>query len=236
MPGYFEFLSSRGDYAFAYVALAVVFILNLTLYTTFNERFIMVAVMIASVYYIYAYTAESFKTWKDEYADFDKDVNRPDTESQTYETLFDTNIAIHKLPKQFKYVMKHEDALAVIKSIGFLKRYDDASYKRVLMLLEGFFKHYDKILNSRNTATCARYLSIMQDVRIDVLNEISRTHFGVPERFAEKIQRAVKNIMTLTYRSTKVASRRCEKLSGITMLSHRPPYPSGSILSEHNLF
>jgi hypothetical protein len=236
MPGYIEFLSARSDYVFAYVALAVVFILSLTLYATFNERFIIVSVMIASVYFIYSYTAESFKAWKDECANFDKDVNRPDIESQTYETLFDTNIAIHKLPKHFKYIMKHEDALAVIKSIGFLKQYDDASYKRVLMLLEGFFKHYDKILNSHDPATCARYLSIMQDVRIDVLNEISRTHFGVPERFAQKIQRAVKNIMTLTYRSNKVASRRCEKLSGVTMLAHRPPYPSGSILSEHNLF
>lgn len=236
MPGYFEFLSSRGDFAFAYVALAIVFVLNLTLYSTFNERLVIVSVMITLGYFMYSYTAQPYKIWQDEYANFDKDVNRPDTEPLTYETLFDTNIAIHQLPKRFKYIMKHEDALAVIKSIGFLKQYDDASYKRVLMLLEGFFRHYDKILNSRCPSTCARYLSIMQDVRVDVLNEISRTTFGVPDRFAQKVQHAVKDIMTLTYRCTKVASRRCEKLSGINMLAHRPPYPSSSVLSEHNLF
>jgi hypothetical protein len=237
MPEYIDFLATRGDLAFIYVVMAVVFLLNLTLYTTFNEKLILTTVMIASVYFFYAYTAESFKTWKGENANFDEDVTRTtNSESLTYEALFDSNITIHKLPKHFKYILKHEDALAVMKSISFLKRFDDASYKRMLMLFEGFFKHYDKILRSHEPELCNRYLTIMQDVRIDVLNEVSRTHFGVPERFAQKIQKAIQSIMTMTYRCIKVASRRCEKVSGVTMLAHRPPYPSGSIISEHNLF
>jgi hypothetical protein len=162
-----------------------------------------------------------------------EDINK---DALQYETVFESNIAVHKIPKKFKYTLNHESALSIIESLKFLKRFDDASYKRILMLLEGFFKKYDRILNIKD-ANCVQYVTIMQDIRTDLLNELARTHFGVPPRYADRIQVALQRLQTLTYRCIKVASRRCEKLSGVTLLNHRPPYGADVTQStQYNLF
>lgn len=236
MFGYIDFLTTRSELLFFYGVLGVVLLFNMTRFNTFNEALMFIIVIVTIGFLLYFYSLSSFTRWQDTNTNFKEDVDSIAKEGLKYESVFESNYEVHGMPKKFKYTLHHDDALKIIESLKFLKRFDDASYKRILMLLEGFFKKYDKILNI-NDETCYQHLGIMQDIRTDILNELARTHFGVPERYAGRIQDALKRMQTLTYRCTKVASRRCEKLTGTSMLVHRPPYAADfAIPSQHNLF
>ena len=237
MYGYIDFLTTRTDLLFFYVVLGLLLVFNVTRFSTFNEALLFVVGIASLSLMLYSYTLDSFTRWRDTYTNFKKDVEGINKDALQYESLFESNFEVHKMPKRFKYTVNHEQALAIIESLKFVKRFDDASYKRILMLIEGFFKKYDTILNSKDQATCVQHLTIMQDIRTDILNELARTHFGVPEKYAKRIQEIVQRMQTLTYRCTKVASRRCEKLTGVTMLTHRPTYAADiTNPSQHNLF
>jgi hypothetical protein len=235
--GYLDFLATRSDLVFYFIVLGIVFVFNVTRFNSFNESVLLTAAIACLGYMVYASSSDSFARWRDTYQNFKNDVEGINKDALQYESLFESNYAVHKIPKQFKYTLNHENALAIIESLKFMKRYDDASYKRILMLLEGFFKKYDKVLNIKGTG-CAQHVTIMQDIRVDLLNELARTHLGVPNRYANRIQTALQQMQALTYRCIKVASKRCEKLAGITLLMHRPPYAADVANSsqQHNLF
>jgi hypothetical protein len=233
---YIDFLATRADLLFYYIVLGVLLVFNVTNFDTFNEAFLLVAVIVCVSYVLYTSTTDSYIRWRDTNQNFTNDVKDINKDALQYESIFESTYSVHKIPKTFKYTLGHEEALAVIESLKFVKRFDDASYKRILMLLEGFLKKYDRVLNMKD-GSCVPYVTIMQDIRTDLLNELARTHFGVPPRFANRIQTALQQLQTLTYRCIKVASRRCEKLSGVTLLIHRPPYAADvTNLSQHNLF
>ena len=235
--GYKEFLSTRSDLLFFYIVLGLLFVFNVTRFSSFNEAVMFIIVMASLGFMLYSYTLDPFSKWRDTYTNFKEDAEDiANNGAMPYESIFESNYEVHRMPNKFKYTLNHENALKIVESIKFLKRFDDSSYKRILMLLEGFFKKYDRILNSR-TDSCVQHLAIMQDIRADLLNELARSTFGVPERYAFQIQQAVKQMQTMTYKCTKVASRRCEKLTGVTMLTHRPPYAADfTNPSQHNLF
>ncbi len=234
---YINFLATRVDLLFYYIVLGFLLIFNVTKFNSFNEAFLLVLVIACIGYVLYSSTMDQFIRWRDTYQNFNKDVEDITKDALQYESIFESNYAVHKIPKSFRYTMGNETALSIIESLKFMKRFDDASYKRMLMLVEGFFKKYDKVLTMKD-GNCLQYVTIMQDIRTDLLNELSRTHFGVPPRFANRIQVALQQLQTLTYRCIKVASRRCEKLSGVTLLIHRPPYAADvtNSSSQHNLF
>lgn len=230
---YIEYLkSSRTDILFTYVAVATFFVLTVSSYSSVNQVLIVSAAMITSMYVLYTRSEPDFKSWEQVHANIEKD-STDTTSPLPKETIFDA-YQVHKTPEVFKYIVKHEDSLKFINKIKFVKRYDIATYQRILILLEAFFKTYDATL--ANKIDCGRALSILQDIRREVLNEVTRAQLSIPQRFDAVLHDALGDLRDLTYASVKVASKRCEKKTRVKLMLHQPPYPSALETDPYNLF
>lgn len=224
--------SARTDILFLYVAVAIFFLMTISNYSSLNHVVIVSAAMLTSMYMLFVWSEPDFKKWEDVHANIENDATDT-TDPLPTETIFDA-YQVHKTPEVFKYIVKHDDSLTFINKIRFVKRYDIATYQRILILLEAFFKTYDATL--ANKIDCTRSISIMQDIRREALNEVTRAQLSIPQRFDAILQDALGDLQALTYTCVKVASKRCEKRTRVKLMVHRPPYPSSLETAKHDLF
>lgn len=148
--------------------------------------------------------------------------------------VFNDIYKISRPPKTIKYILKHDDLNESVNVLFILNRYDKAAYDRIITLLEEFLKLYDRI--SLKKIDCVSNLPIMQTLRSELLNELSRIHLNIPDSYNKSILTATRTIQSVTYRCFKVASIYCDKKHRKLFLAYKPPYANDPFKSIHDLF
>ena len=148
--------------------------------------------------------------------------------------VFNDVYKISRPPQNIKYILRHDDLNESVNVLFILNRYDKSAYDRIITLLEEFLKLYDRI--SLKKIDCVTNLQILQNLRSELLNELSRIHLNVPESYNNSILTATRTIQSVTYRCFKVASIYCDKKQRKLFLAYKPPYANDPSKSIHDLF
>lgn len=235
---YLDYITTDRTVAFVYIVLIIAGALIVSYSRAINNpatNFFMVTAAAAVVYMYYNSTREAYSLWRTARDDFRDHVGQKAPQRPT-EMVIDNVYKLHKSPKTFKYIYKHDDVLAVIHSLRFLKRYDEAAFERIIIFVEAFFKEYDRMLVKRGRYPCETHFSVLGDMRTELLNEIARAHYNVPERFKAQIDAALKTMQAITYKVIKVMSAKCNKWAARPAFSHKPPFAQDPRKESHELF
>ena len=207
-----------------YVAWVVVAVL--TMRSTHVFAF---TALLAVAFLYYQSTQQSYDKWRTTREAFDVNVGPS-------EMVLENVYKLHKSPKSFKYILKHDDVLSVLHDLRFMRNYDAAAFNKITVLVETFFKEYDRMIQRRDDYPCDSHFPILVDVRTELLNEISRTHYNVPERYTNNRDTAARMMQSITYKVVKVMAAKCNKWGAKTAFLHKPPFAMDPRKESHQLF
>ncbi len=94
-------------------------------------------------------------------------------------TFVDNNIfAIHKAPKNIKFIKTNQNISNIIEKLEFLKIYQKDTYLKIIIYLEHFLKlHYNVMIDKYDACL---YYSIMRDIKKELLNLMNSLYFSLP--------------------------------------------------------
>lgn len=206
----------------AWVAVVVIMTMRSTQVFTLTA-------LLAVAFVYYKSTQGSYEKWRTTREAFDANI-------APTEMVLENVYKLHKAPRSFKYILKHDDVLSVLHTLRFMRQYDAASYDKIIVLVEMFFKEYDRMIQRRENYPCDSHFPILVDVRTELLNEISRAHYNVPERYADTVDAASRMMQSITYKVVKVMAAKCNKWGAKTAFLHKPPFAMDPRKEPHQLF
>ncbi len=221
---YLDYVVKNRSVAFMYVAWVVVAVLILRSTYVFT-----LFALLAVAFLYYKSTEESYVKWRTTREAFDAKV-------APTEMVLENVYKLHKPPKSFKYILKHDDVLSVLHTLRFMRPYDAAGFDKIVVLVETFFKEYDRMIQRREDYPCDTHFPILVDLRTELLNEISRAHYNVPERYTNTIDAAARMMQSITYKVIKVMAAKCNKWGAKTAFLHKPPFAMDPRKESHQLF
>jgi hypothetical protein len=221
---YLDYVLKNRSVAFLYIAWMVVVILTLQS----AQVFTLTALLTVALFY-YKSTQASYEKWRTTRETFKANI-------APTELVLENVYKVHKSPKTFKYILKHDDVLSVLHTLRFMRNYDAAGFDKITVLSEAFFKEYDRMIQRREDYPCDSHFPVLVDVRTELLNEISRAHYNVPERYTNTIDIAARTMQSITYKVIKVMAAKCNKWGAKTAFLHKPPFAMDPRKESHQLF
>ena len=154
------------------VSAILFFILN-----GLSQNTLLVIVIIVIVI-IYLYNIDNNKGNKDKRG---IDLNNifEDTKGHPLET---TNYIIEKNTKDFKYLIKDDDLMNIVKMMRFTKRYDKARYSDLLNQLNTYMKYYIFMLKDRYDIP--HFLPLMHDMYMTIIENMYSFYLVLPTKMA----------------------------------------------------
>ncbi len=222
---YLDYVIKNRSVAFLYVAWVVVAVLTLR-----SSQVFALTALLAVAFFYYKSTQESYEKWRTTREAFDTNAVAPT------EMVLENVYKLHKTPKSFKYILKHDDVLGVLHSLRFMRHYDAAAFDKITVLAETFFKEYDRMIQRRYDYPCDSHFPVLVDIRTELLNEIARAHYNVPERYTNTIDTAARTMQSITYKVIKVMAAKCNKWGAKTAFLHKPPFAMDPRKESHQLF
>lgn len=146
----------------------------------------------------------------------------------------------HQKPKKFIYIYHNQHIMDILNDMTFIKKYDDASYEKLIIHIEGYLKLYYGILDGKYYDQ--HFFHMMIDLRNEILSTFQQLYFNVPiisktqrRNMHEVIEKNMLKIQSITYRHLKIVSRKCKKDCNVDLL-YDPPYPMGTYENEKLIF
>lgn len=146
----------------------------------------------------------------------------------------------HNKPRRFIYIYHNQHIMEILNDMAFIKRYDDASYEKLIILMEGYLKLYYGILDGKYINT--HYFSMMIDLRNEILSIFQQLFFNVPiaskthrRNLHEAIEKNMLKIQSITFHHMKIISRKCKTESNVDLL-YEPPYPMGIYENQMTIY
>ena len=125
--------------------------------------------------------------------------------------------AIHKTPRNLKYLMKKDEYVKIIYDLKFLKIYEKQLYYKLISYVNYFLKmHYNTMLEKYDYKL---YFPILKDLRNEILNIMKSIHFNTPDistilevpNLDDFINKRTKLMQALTYKYLKVIYHKFNK-------------------------
>jgi hypothetical protein len=233
---HYEKVLNDSSILFPYLIILLFTFAFLTYYETIQEKFIIV-IFSFIVLIIYDSKVKSglikehnIQTTFKENQDNIKDI----------ELVLPNVYSVHNKPKEFLYIIKHNEILELINQLSFIKRFDNATFEIIIILIENFLKNYYKCLD--DTYDDKLYFDILKDMRHELLDKLYGLFVYIPEwskisetNIHELFHKIIRKLQSFTYKRLKIISRKC-KLDCNVDLEYEPPYPTSTYNSHFTLF
>jgi hypothetical protein len=236
MLDYMKSVVNDAHMSFIYFSIIIFTFFSLSNTDDNRHRFLIILFVIVSVIYYYNFSKNNLDTKKRIIDKFSKNQETV----KGIEFVLPGVFQFHHNPPKIKYIKHNQNLMNIINELSFIKTYDHASYEMIVILCEYFFKVYYNILDKRYS--CIQYVSIMADLRKEILNLFAGLYFAVPQiskhidgNAWEIIDRNNKKIQAITFRCMKIISHYIKSTCNITY-SYKGPQPVDPISNNHLLY
>lgn len=153
-------------------------------------------------------------------------------------------------PFEFLFLQKHAEVIALFKEMEFAQRYDNAAYMQSAVLMERFLQRYYKIviLDNEDTLVIEHMLSMLKDIRKEMMNSLHSLMINVPVYFKRPVLKhkqptsrylkgCIRKIQAFTYDKMLLASKKANNDGRNTYdRRHGPPYSLNEFRDEHDVY
>jgi hypothetical protein len=138
---------------------------------------------------------------------------------------------IHKAPKTLEFILKNEDIQDTLYNLRPLLVYDKNSYLLLVVYLEYFLKFHYNVLLENDKYDNKEYLSIMKDIRREILNISKSFVFNAPDislissvdtNLKEIIEKSHIFLKSFTYKYLMILKHKFDNLGQDDI--YQPPY------------
>lgn len=233
---HYEKVLGDSSILFPYLMLVLLTFACLTYYETIQEKFVIV--VFAAVLFILYDTKVKGGLVKENATKIAFKTNQD--EMKEIELVLPNVYGVHNKPKQFIYVHQHNDILEIINSMAFIKRFDNASFEIIVILIENFLKIYYKCLD--DTYDDKLYFDTLKDIRHELLDKLYSLFVYIPEwskvsqqNVHQLFHQIIRTLQGFTYKRLKIVSRKCKTDCNIDLV-YEPPYPRNTFKSPFTIF
>ena len=169
-----DLIIKNSSVLFPYLCIAFFTMFLMLIYAKFEEK---VIVFILGVIVFIIYHMSVLKGWNKDETTF-VSFKAEEEDIQDIEFVLPKNYKFHQKPKRFIYIYHNQHVMEIINDMTFVKRYDDAAYEKLIILIEGYLKLYYGILDGKYYDQ--HFFYMMTDLRNEILSVFQQLYFNVP--------------------------------------------------------
>lgn len=145
--------------------------------------------------------------------EMEKRVATHNTQAMVLEHVY----KIHKPLQSLSFIKDNDEASEIVYELRFMNAYDEQSYIDMIVWIEYFLKiHYNIMIGKYDTVS---YVSILKDIRYELLNTLQTTHFNIPnlstmfdaKNLDDNLKQAILRIQAMTYRYLNIIFNKYRK-------------------------
>lgn len=161
-----------------------------------------------------------------------------------YEVPENKIFAIHKTPRNIKYLKRTEDLRQIVYDIKFLEIYDEALYEKIISYIEYFLKIHYKVMLGKYEFEL--YFPVLKDTRNEILNSMKTIYFNIPnistilyiKNMDVYVDERIIKMQSITYKYMKALYHKYNKSNtNRSSFSYQAPFENDMMKDKHyNIF
>lgn len=160
-----------------YIILIILSIIFYYISKINQNKLLALIVIILIIYYVYIYLNDISIKKED---DIEKNEISIIKDVIGRKEISNENYYIKKFPKNIKYLINDDNLMNIITNIRFVRKFDNAKYTDIILLMDTFMKIYIYILSDRYDAEV--YIPIFMDIRYSILEILYSLIIVVPDK------------------------------------------------------
>lgn len=193
-------------YTYSYISILILALIFNRLQNIDKKKLLSIIIIIIIGYFLYF----NIKKEQEKSVNNIQDLNNKLNNNLKYlKNIDNNNYIITKIPKEFKFLLKDNILVNTLRNIDFIKKFNKSTYTKILINTDKMMYIYIYILNGiYNPIT---YISIFNDMRIEILQQLHSIFFIIPLKFKytygfDPIIELNKTINDFTMRTRKMIS------------------------------
>jgi len=225
-----------------FIIFIIAFLLYYNICVNTDTKGIFFIIVIIIVLYVFYYQKIQVEEKKN--SNVNKQINDFEkTLDHDYELAENKIYAVHKTPRNLKYIKQTQDIKQIVYELRFLQIYDEELYEKIVSYIEYFLKiHYNTMLGKYDFGL---YFPVLKDIRNEILNSMKTIYFNIPnvstildiKNIDNYVEQRILRIQSITLKYLKILYNKYKSLK-TSFMRHEAPFEYDKMKEDdhYNLF